>query len=46
MWRRRQRREPTRWEQDNDLALNPAAFLAVAGLVGAIVGLALLIWLL
>ncbi len=36
----------TRWEEDNRLELNVGAFAAVGGLVGAIVGLALLIWLL
>jgi len=41
------RREPeTRWDRDNGLELNPWAFLTVALFVGAIVGLALLIWLL
>ena len=36
----------SRWSEDNALAWNPAAFLAVGGLVGAIVGLAVLIELL
>jgi hypothetical protein len=40
------KRPRTRWEQDNQLSLNPWAFLVVALVVGAIVGLALLIWLL
>ena len=43
---RRRKREQTRWEEDNALALNPAAFIAVALLVGALVGLGLLLWLL
>jgi hypothetical protein len=42
----RRRAGETRWEEDNRLALNPWAFLAVAVLAGALVGLALLIWLL
>jgi preprotein translocase subunit Sec61beta len=43
---RRPRREATRWEEDNRVVLNPAAFVAVALLAGALVGLALLLWLL
>jgi hypothetical protein len=35
----------SRWDEDNRLALNPWAFAAVGVLVGAIGGLALLIWL-
>jgi hypothetical protein len=31
------RRERTRWDEDNELALNPWAFLVVALVVGAIV---------
>ena len=42
----RRRAEDTRWDEDNRLALNPWAFLTVGLLVGAVVGLALLIWLL
>jgi hypothetical protein len=40
------KRPRSRWEQDNQLSLNPWAFLAVALLVGAVVGLGLLLWLL
>jgi hypothetical protein len=36
----------SRWDEDNRLVLNPWAFLAVGTVVGAIAGLALLIWLL
>jgi hypothetical protein len=43
--RRRRGRAPSRWEEDNRLVLNPAAFVAVAILAGALVGLAFLIWL-
>ena len=42
----RRRRRESRWEEDNRLEANPAAYLAVAGLFGALAGLALLIWLL
>ena len=42
----RRRTSGTRWDEDNRLVLNPWAFLTVGLLVGAIVGLALLIWLL
>jgi hypothetical protein len=31
------RRQRTRWDEDNELALNPWAFLAVALIIGAIV---------
>ena len=36
----------SRYEQDNAIVWNPVAFLAVGGLIGALVGLALLIELL
>ncbi len=42
----RRRTSGTRWDEDNRLALNPWAFVTVGLLVGAIVGLAVLIWLL
>lgn len=42
----RRRAPETRWDRDNGLELNPWAFLAVALLVGALAGLAFLIWLL
>lgn len=42
----RRRRRGTRWERDNSLELNPWAFLTVGLLVGAVAGLALLIYLL
>jgi preprotein translocase subunit Sec61beta len=42
----RRRTSDTRWDEDNRLVLNPWAFVTVGLLVGAIVGLALLIWLL
>lgn len=37
------RRLRTRWDEDNEAPLNPWAFVAVAGFVLALVGLALLI---
>jgi hypothetical protein len=43
---RRRRAPQTRWEEDNRVDLNPAAFAAVGLLAGGLVGLALLIWLL
>jgi hypothetical protein len=46
MARARRMRGSSRWDEDNRLALNPWAFLAVGALVGAVAGLALLIWLL
>jgi hypothetical protein len=36
----------SRWDEDNRLALNPWAFLAVGALVGTLAGLALLLSLL
>jgi hypothetical protein len=43
---RRRRTPQTRWEEDNRVELNPAAFAAVGLVAGGLVGLALLIWLL
>ncbi len=43
---RRRRPPETRWDRDNGLEPNPWAFLTVAVFVGAIAGLAFLIWLL
>ena len=40
------RRRESRWEEDNRVELNPAAFVTVGLVIGAIVGLALLLWLL
>jgi hypothetical protein len=37
------RRRRTRWEEDNDLPLNPGAFVAVAAVLLALVGLAVLL---
>jgi hypothetical protein len=37
------RRQKTRWEEDNEIALNWGAFVAVGALVLGLVGLALLI---
>jgi hypothetical protein len=34
-----------RWAQDNRLAANPAAYIAVAAMIAAIVGLFVLFWL-
>ncbi len=42
----RRRDRESRWEEDNRLEANPAAYLAIAGFLGALAGLALLIWLL
>ena len=41
-----QRGKGTRWEQDNRLSLNPWAFVAVALVVGGLVGLGVLLALL
>lgn len=50
MWAMAKRAEPrpapTRWEQDNALRLNPWPFVAIALVVGALVGLAVLLALL
>lgn len=43
MARKRQR---SRWEEDNELSLNPWAFAAVAAIVGGVAGLAVLLALL
>lgn len=37
------KRERTRWDKDNELALNPWAFVAAFLLVGGLVGLAVLL---
>ena len=42
----RRRTGESRWDEDNRLEANPAAYLAVGGLIAALAGLALLIWLL
>ena len=42
----RRRTGESRWEEDNRLEANPAAYVAVGGLVALLAGLALLIWLL
>ena len=39
------RREKTRWERDNELPLNPWAFVTVAALALLITGIALLLYL-
>jgi hypothetical protein len=43
---RRRRRDESRYAQDNRIAPNPWAFVTVGLAGGAIVGLALLLWLL
>ena len=42
----RRRARESRWEEDNRLVFNPGPLIAVGALVVALVGLALLIWLL
>jgi len=42
----RRRSRESRWEADNRLEANPGAYLAIAGVVAVLAGLALLIWLL
>jgi hypothetical protein len=43
--RRRARTTTDRWAEDNRLAANPAAYLAVVGLVVAVAVLFVLFWL-
>ncbi len=43
MARGRERGGGSRWDEDNRLYVNPWAFIAVAGLVAAIAGLAILL---
>jgi predicted SprT family Zn-dependent metalloprotease len=44
MFRRRKRRTGDRWVEDNRLAANPAAYMAVAGIVLAVAGLFVLFY--
>jgi preprotein translocase subunit Sec61beta len=41
--RAQKRRVESRWEEDNGLSLNPWPFVVIALVVGAIVGLAVLL---